>query len=227
MPEAVLQCEGLAASFGDTTVFSDLYLSCAPGEILALVGASGSGKTTLLRLFAGLLPIKRGSLHVASTPAMVFQDSRLLPWCTVLENVTLLSDALIDAATEVLAQIDLTEYIHSYPHELSGGMQRRVSLARAFVHTRDLLLMDEPFTGLDPHLRQELYTTVLELWSRSRPAIVLVTHDFDDAIALADRTVVLPSDHCGMMREVSMDLPRQERSLNSSWAAAKKREIQG
>lgn len=189
----VVRVRGLRRSFGERSVLRELDLSIRAGEIVALLGASGSGKSTCLRILAGLDAEARGEVMVPQRRAVVFQEPRLLPWKRVLANVTLGLPRAVGGgrATEVLDEVGLADRAADWPKVLSGGEAQRVALARALIREPELLLLDEPFGALDALTRMRMHALVLELWIRHRPAILLVTHDVDEALALADRVLVL------------------------------------
>jgi sulfonate transport system ATP-binding protein len=197
----------LIRSFGPKGVLNGVDLDIAPGEFVALLGPSGCGKSTLLRALAGLDHDVRGSgvISVPERVSVVFQDSRLLPWDTVLGNVTL-GLREYDAETrarKALAEVGLAGREKSWPHELSGGEQQRVALARSLVREPQLLLADEPFGALDALTRIKMHGLLRDLVAAHRPAVLLVTHDVDEAIALADRIVVLDSGRVATVRTVA------------------------
>jgi sulfonate transport system ATP-binding protein len=174
-------------------VLDNLDLDIVPGEFVALIGRSGSGKSTLLRALAGLDPEVTGEAAVNGTVAIAFQEPRLVPWKRVRANVTLglrVPDP-VSVADVALAEVGLTDKASAWPLTLSGGEAQRASLARALVREPGLLLLDEPFSALDALTRINVHRLVLRLWERHQPAVLLVTHDVDEAIALADRVVVL------------------------------------
>ena len=187
-----------------TVAIRDITLEIGAGEIVAVVGGSGCGKSTLLRLLSGLDHPTEGTIEVDGTrivtphPAVgiVFQEPRLLPWLTVENNVGFglahLSRAeRRDRVYTALKRVGLAEYGPRWPRELSGGQSQRVAIARALVARPTVLLLDEPFSALDAFTRVELQDHLLEIWADTRPTLVLVTHDIEEAVALASRVVVL------------------------------------
>ncbi|HEX2314472.1 MAG TPA: ABC transporter ATP-binding protein [Thermomonospora sp.] len=201
---------GLVKRFGDRTVLDGLDLEIARGEFVALLGRSGSGKSTLLRALAGLESVSGGDLEVGGTVAVAFQEPRLVPWKRVAANVVLGLDvpdpkAAADAA---LAEVGLAALRDAWPLTLSGGEAQRVSLARALVREPGLLLLDEPFSALDALTRITVHRLVLDLWERHRPGVLLVTHDVDEALLLADRVLVLDDGRIAHQTRVELDRPR-------------------
>ncbi|HEX7887002.1 MAG TPA: ABC transporter ATP-binding protein [Phenylobacterium sp.] len=195
-------------SFGAVTVLEDLDLEIRKGEFVALLGRSGSGKTTLLRTLAGIDPAAGHQVLTPAARAVVFQDARLLPWKKVWRNVALglkTSEARTRAEA-ALTEVGLEHRLDAWPATLSGGEAQRVSLARALVRDPGLLLLDEPFAALDALTRLRMHDLVLSLWRRHAPAVLLVTHDVDEAVALADRVLVL--DRGRISAEERIDLPR-------------------
>lgn len=176
-------------------VLNGLDLDIARGEFVALIGRSGSGKSTLLRAMAGLDRdvAGHGSVRVPGSVSVVFQDSRLLPWRRVLDNVTfgLKGRDAAQKGRDALAEVGLAGRERAWPHELSGGEQQRAALARSLVREPELLLADEPFGALDALTRIRMHVLLRKLCAAHRPAVLLVTHDVDEAIVLADRVIVL------------------------------------
>jgi sulfonate transport system ATP-binding protein len=201
---------GLSRSFGDRTVLDDLDLDIAPGEFVALIGRSGSGKSTLLRALAGLDREVTGQVSAASPVSVAFQEPRLVPWKKVLANVALgLRVGNPEAAARTaLDEVGLTERAGAWPLTLSGGEAQRASLARALVREPRLLLLDEPFSALDALTRITMHRLVLSLWARHQPAVLLVTHDVDEALALADRVLVLGQGRIEHSSRVTLPRPR-------------------
>ena len=206
----LVSVRGLVRGFGPKGVLNGVDLDIAPGEFVALLGPSGCGKSTLLRALAGLDHDVKGSgvINVPDRVSVAFQDSRLLPWDTVLGNVTLgLGDHDADTkARRALAEVGLAGREKSWPHELSGGEQQRVALARSLVREPQLLLADEPFGALDALTRIKMHGLLRDLVAAHRPAVLLVTHDVDEAIALADRIVVLDSGRVATVRTVAPEI---------------------
>ena len=191
-----VRVENLHRSFNEAGgVLNGLDLEIPPGEFVALLGRSGSGKSTLLRALAGLDRgvVGHGRIEVPERVSVVFQDSRLLPWKRLLDNVVLglRSDDAAERGSGTLAEVGLAGRERAWPHELSGGEQQRASLARSLVRDPQLLLADEPFGALDALTRIRMHTLLRKLCEVHQPAVLLVTHDVDEAIVLADRVIVL------------------------------------
>jgi sulfonate transport system ATP-binding protein len=210
-----VRLNGFTRRFGDNVVIDGLDLTIAPGEFVALLGASGSGKTTLLRTLAGLDPIGGQEVTTPDARAVVFQDARLLPWKKVWRNVALgLKDNRKEGgdvrarAEAALKEVGLGHRLDAWPATLSGGESQRTALARALVREPALLLLDEPFAALDALTRLKMHDLVLSLWREHRPAVLLVTHDVDEAIALADRVLVLDKGKIAVEERISLERPR-------------------
>ncbi len=208
--EPAVRLSNFVRRFGDNTVIDGLDLSIAPGEFVALLGASGSGKTTLLRTLAGLDPAGGQDVKTPDARAVVFQDARLLPWKKVWRNVALglsSGDARAHAET-ALKEVGLGHRLDAWPGTLSGGEAQRAALARALVREPGLLLLDEPFAALDALTRLKMHELVLSLWREHSPAVLLVTHDVDEAIALADRVLVLDKGRIAAEERIALERPR-------------------
>lgn len=200
--------------YGERHVLVDVSLQVRTGEIVALVGRSGSGKSTVLRVLAGLSDDHRGERIVAGAPALAFQEPRLFPWRDVRTNVGYgltrsgLPKAQIRArADRALADVGLADRAGAWPLTLSGGQAQRVSLARALVAEPQLLLLDEPFGALDALTRLTMRDLLLDLWRQHRFGVLLVTHDVDEAVALADRVLVCADGR--IVHELAIDEPRR------------------
>lgn len=206
------------------TAVANTTLDIAPGEFVSVVGPTGCGKSTLLNVGAGLLSPSSGTIRVFGEPLVginrragyMFQAEALLPWRTALQNVIAglqfrgMNDAdAIALGQEWLTRVGLNGFADRYPHQLSGGMRKRVAMAQVLVLDPDIILMDEPFSALDIQTRQLMENELLELWNAQKKAVLFITHDLDEAIALSDRVVVLaagPGTH--PIGEFIIDLPR-------------------
>ena len=220
-PLISLRHVGKSFKDGEVRAVEDISFDVRPGEFLSLVGPSGCGKTTLLRLINGLITPDEGEIRVmgrAPVPgpdlAMVFQSARLLPWRTVTGNIEfalalrgLNRPERSARALALLGAVGLRDFADAFPHELSGGMQQRVGLARALAVEPKILLMDEPFAALDAMTREVLRKELLQMWSRRRMAIVFVTHDIDEAILLSQRIVLLRPRPGRIDQIMDVDLP--------------------
>lgn len=225
-----LQLRGVGKHYGRRRVLQDTHLSIAAGEFVAVVGRSGCGKSTLLRLIAGLEPASTGSVSVGDTAAdahhadtrIMFQDARLLPWKRVIDNVALgLPPERRGAALEVLRQVGLDERAEEWPARLSGGQRQRVALARALVHQPRLLLLDEPLGALDALTRIEMHALIEQLWRRHGFTALLVTHDVQEAVALADRVILIEDGAIAL--DEAIRLPRPRARGDAAFAALEKR----
>ena len=210
--------------------------SVGPGEIVAIVGGSGCGKSTLLRAASGLDTPSQGRVlldgEVVTSPhekiGIIFQEPRLLPWLTVAGNVGFgLEDRPRRERNarvgDALARVGLTDKANMWPRELSGGQAQRVAIARALVPRPEVLLLDEPFSALDAFTRIDLQDHLLDLWTDLRPTLVLVTHDVDEAIVLADRIMVMRPRPGRILEEIEADLPRPRDRQSASFDFVKRR----
>jgi len=207
----------------ETLAYEDLNFHIEQGEFFCILGPSGCGKTSLLRTIAGLETATSGKLNIhctntsgATNVGMVFQEHGLFPWMTVRNNIRFLlennpafSEHNIDAITaEFIGLVGLTKFTDYFPHQLSGGMRQRVSIARSFANEPDILLMDEPFVFLDYQTRCALHKLLLDIWQRKKKTLVFVTHDIEEAVLLADRILILHA-HPGKVKTIiNVDLPR-------------------
>ena len=211
-------------------------LTVAPGEIVAIVGGSGCGKSTLLRAVSGLDRPTTGSVMLDGTAILephekigiVFQEPRLLPWLNVARNVGFgLEDRpKPERSGRVKAQLDrvgLADKATVWPRELSGGQAQRVAIARAFVTRPEVLLLDEPFSALDAFTRADLQDHLLDVWADSKPTLIIVTHDVDEAIVLADRVIVMRSRPGRLYEEITTDLVRPRDRQSAAFDFAKRR----
>jgi sulfonate transport system ATP-binding protein len=228
-PEYVARVRNHHRSFGDTQVLTSIDFDIRPGEFVALLGRSGCGKSTLLRSLSHLDPAPDSEIQVDGRTGVAFQEPRLLHWRTVHQNVAL---ALLNSpekgqrferAEQALAEVGLADKLGAWPLQLSGGQAQRVSLARALVSNPALLLLDEPFSALDALTRIEAHQLVIELWRKHAMAILIVTHDVDEAIALADRVVVM--DGGRIAHEWGIAARRDDRAHNKPEIARLRAEL--
>ena len=235
----MLQISGVTKRYDDETgmkhvALDHVDLAVDEHEAVVLVGASGCGKTTLLRIISGIERATTGDLTLRGEAVtgprrdvgVVFQEPRLMPWLTVRENVRLallkLAPAAQDAAiVPLLRDVGLSDFADALPRQLSGGMAQRVAIARALARKPQVLLLDEPFSALDSFTRVKLQDHLGLLWEKSRFTLILVTHDIDEAVTLADRIVVMRGQPGRIHREIDVDLPRPRRRTASEFQAVK------
>lgn len=225
-----LEVRGVDKRYGTRDVLKKTELVIEPGQFVAIVGRSGCGKSTLLRLVAGLESISGGAIRLdgkditglSSDTRIMFQDSRLLPWKRVADNVALgLPPERRGAAADVLARVGLGDRLGEWPARLSGGQRQRVALARALVHNPRLLLLDEPLGALDALTRIEMHRLIEGLWRSSGFTALLVTHDVQEAVALADRVILIEDGQIALDQHI--DLPRPRSQGDAAFAAIEKR----
>jgi NitT/TauT family transport system ATP-binding protein len=205
------------------SALEDFDLTIAPGEFCAIVGPTGCGKSTTLGLVAGLARPQAGTVRLFDVPVtdvdrrvgFVFQQDAVFPWRNVLDNVTagprfrgLGKAAAETKARDWIVRVGLKGFETSLPHQLSGGMRKRMALAQTFINQPEVLLMDEPFSALDVQTRELMQEELLQLWSQNRSAVLFVTHDLDEAILLADRVAVLTTRPARVKSTYTIDLPR-------------------
>ncbi|MBV7482028.1 ABC transporter ATP-binding protein [Bordetella sp. BOR01] len=208
----VVHMRGVGRRFDGRDVLAQIDLDIGQGEFVALIGRSGSGKSTLLRILSGLDTGASGSVQADLNAGYVFQDARLVPWKRVWENITLGLRAprrkRREIAAAALAEVWLADKIDAYPATLSGGQAQRVAICRALLRRPRLLLLDEPFGALDALTRMQMQTLVADLWTRHRMAALLVTHDVEEAILLADRVLVLEQGRIVARHDIRLPRPR-------------------
>ncbi len=214
-----LQFSEVTKSFGDLNVIKQFDSTIGTGEIVALVGPSGCGKSTLLHMVAGLEQPSSGTLSAdgqsVAKPSpkrtLVFQEHALYPWMTLIDNIALALEfqdtprkAALPEARKWLARVKLDGFEDYYPHQVSGGMRQRCALARAFIARPQVLLLDEPFGALDALTRMTLQSVLKDLIEEERPTVVLVTHDVDEALYLADRVLVFSKRPAVILKEITL-----------------------
>ncbi|KFC09113.1 ATP-binding component of an ABC superfamily sulfonate transporter [Trabulsiella guamensis ATCC 49490] len=213
-----LLLSGVTKRYGENTILNALDLHIPAGQFVAVVGRSGGGKSTLLRLLAGLEAPNGGEVLAGNTPLadiqddtrLMFQDARLLPWKTIIDNVGLgLKGHWREAARQALASVGLESRAGEWPAALSGGQKQRVALARALIHRPGLLLLDEPLGALDALTRIEMQDLIESLWQEQGFTVLLVTHDVSEAVAMADRVLLIEEGKIGL--DLPIDIPRPRR----------------
>jgi NitT/TauT family transport system ATP-binding protein len=221
-PRNAIRIQGLSKTFGAVTVLDGICLDLAEGEFLTLLGPSGCGKTTLLRILAGLETAREGTVAIDGAPVsearrnqeigIAFQRPALLPSRTALRNVALTLEVCGRAGVfdpeRLLREFGLGDFLHHYPHQLSGGMQQRVNIAAAIVHHPRLLLLDEPFGALDELTREALWSWLARLLAVTRQTAILVTHSVEEAVTLSDHVAVLSARPGRIHSILGIDLPR-------------------
>lgn len=214
----------LSRRFSGRAAVNDISLDIPAGQFVALIGRSGSGKSTLLKALAGLDDDVEGDgdIGVPESVSVLFQDSRLLPWETVLQNVTigLRTQDKAERGRATLADVGLAGREEAWPNVLSGGEQQRVALARSLVREPALLLADEPFGALDALTRIKMHELLLRLVEVHRPTVLLVTHDVDEALLLADRVLVM--DGGRIVLDLPIDIPHRQRKASPSFERDKR-----
>lgn len=203
-------------------VLTDINLQVEKGQFVSILGPSGCGKSTLLSIVAGLTKATSGEIIVndlkvtkpGKDRGMVFQQAALFPWLNVMENVTfplkkeMSKKQAEEQAKKYLQMVQLSNYLHHYPHELSGGMQQRVAIARALAMNPDTLLMDEPFGALDEQTRTRLHSQLETIWTETKKTILFVTHSISESIKLSDRIIVMGTKPGTILQDITVDLPR-------------------
>ena len=216
MPEVLLDIRVERKSFGATTVLHNVHLQLHDREVISLLGPSGCGKSTLLRIVAGLEKDYQGELRkTAEEVAFVFQEPRLMPWLTVEQNIGFSDDQHYDKAwvAQLIDEVGLTGFADALPKALSGGMAQRVAIARGLYSHPKVLLLDEPFSAVDAFTRMKLQDLLLQLAQRHAIALLLVTHDVDEALYLSDRVLVMGNRPSNIRQELAVPLahPRDRR----------------
>lgn len=217
------ELDGVGKSFGNLEVIAEISASFEPSSVTAILGPSGCGKTTLLNIIAGILPPSKGSLgdFPSASFSYCFQEPRLLPWLSSMDNLLFALSAIQDKkfreerARRFLVNAGLEEFSATKPPKLSGGMKRRLSLARAFAYPSDILLLDEAFSAVDLKMRIELMDLFSLLWREEKRTTIIVTHDVQDALYLADQIFVLSSRPALLMDKLSVPAARERRSYGS------------
>ncbi|REK77805.1 ATP-binding cassette domain-containing protein [Paenibacillus paeoniae] len=215
---ARLIVDHVSKHFGETPVLQDVTLDIPAGQFVAIVGRSGCGKSTLLRLIAGLEEATNGSMNLAGSliagireeTRMLFQDARLLPWKSCVDNVSVvMKSGTREQALDSLRQVGLADKAEEWPSVLSGGQRQRVALARALTGTPSLLLLDEPLGALDALTRLDMQGLIEDIWKERLFTAILVTHDVSEAVALADRVILIENGSIALDIHITLDRPRE------------------
>jgi NitT/TauT family transport system ATP-binding protein len=242
VPDEIIRFDQVRLRLGGETIFEDLSFAVRRGEFVCILGPSGCGKSTALRLIGDLLRADSGIIAVEGRDpreswqhlAFVFQSPRLAPWRTALDNVMLgmeLRGGDIDAtgmrerATRALALVGLAQDSGKYPRMLSGGEKQRVAIARALAVEPQIILMDEPFSALDPNTRQRMRDELLVIWQQTQKTIVFVTHDVDEALTLADRVLLLSKKPTRVIEQIALTAPRPRARANDTELARRRAEL--
>ncbi len=239
MKQKIINVENVSKTFVSEggkkalNVLEDINLEINENEFVCIVGPSGCGKSTLLRIMSGLEKATKGRVLYLNKPlnkpikeiGMVFQNYSLMPWLNVEDNIALglkfkkvSKNEQLEIVDEYLQIIGLNGFRKSYPHELSGGMQQRVAIARTLANDPDIVLMDEPFGALDAYTRIQLQKELLHIWERKKKTIVFVTHSVDEAIYLSDRIILMSKQHGAIYRDISIDIPRERERSDINYA---------
>lgn len=202
----MLKIQKVSKAYGELPVIRDFTLSVDRGEIVALIGPSGCGKTTLLNIISGLVLPDSGKVEGGDARlGYMFQKARLLPWRTVYQNIALVrEDAPREETNRLIQAVGLEGFEDYYPSQLSGGMAKRCALARAFHYQGDILLMDEPFQGLDYGIRMEMLSMLIAIWKQKKQGILLVTHEIDEALTAATKIAVLKARPTAVQEEICL-----------------------
>ena len=223
----------LYKSFGQVTLFNGFSVEFPENTITCILGPSGCGKTTLLNITGGIIKHDGGELQGFSDKKIsyIFQDPRLLPWKTASENISFVLDNNLTTGekkkitNELIELVELKGFADYYPHTLSGGMRQRVAIARAFAYKPDIILMDEPFKGLDVKLKTNLIRTISSMWLRDKCTVVFVTHDVDEALLLGNNILVLSQHPATITCRVNIDIGFNERNAPDTQLETFKRRL--
>lgn len=226
----MIRVEGLSKFYDDLQVLKDIDLQIEEGQFVSLIGPSGCGKSTLINIISGLDKASKGKVFIDDEKVegtntdriMVFQNAALFPWLNVFENVAFglrnlskSSDEIKFKVEEILKKVHLYKFKDKYPHQLSGGMKQRVSIARSVVMDPKILLMDEPFSALDEQTRMLLHNELQQIWMETKKTIIFVTHNIREAVKLSDRVVIMGARPSGIIEDIAIEIEHPRQSTDS------------
>lgn len=217
-----LTINNLYLSYEDYTIFNNFNISVSKNKITCILGPSGCGKTTLLNIISGILKPDKGTLigFDSTVKSYLFQEPRLLPWKKVYDNIDFVLKNIYPKherniiIEKYLKMVDLQDFKYYYPNQLSGGMKQRVAIARAFAYPSNLLLMDEPFKGLDLKTKNIIINEFLKLWADDNRTVIFVTHDIEESLLLADKIYILSKTPTQIIDKFTIDIPKNQRGNN-------------
>ncbi len=228
-----IEIKNLSKKYESLKVLNDFNIQFEDKRITALLGPSGCGKTTLLNIISGLEEYESGSIKGLQDKrfSYIFQEDRLLPWFTVEENIQFVlkrdytEEEIINITDKYMKMVELEEYRHYYPKQLSGGMRQRVAIARAFAYPSDILLMDEPFKGLDIELKTNLIKSFITLWEEDRRTVIFVTHDIHSALMLGDEIYFLSQKPANIKEKIVNPTPQSQRDSHDKYISGLKEKL--
>lgn len=217
----IISFDKVSKNFESSVGLRNVSFTVARDEFVCIVGPSGCGKSTVLKIIAGIVEPTAGNVTSPDNVSMVFQSGALLPWFTVYENVALALEPLklsnrkiAELSQKYLVMMGLKDYMKKYPRELSGGQRQRVGIARALVINPDVLLLDEPFSALDPKTTHELHEDVVKIWQQTKQTIVMISHLIEEAVSLSQRVILMKNFTVAKSFEITLARPRREQAEN-------------
>lgn len=216
----MIKINNLNKSYGELEVFHNLNIDFNENRITGILGSSGCGKTTLLNIISGLVDYDSGDINGVNTKSIsyIFQEPRLLEWMTVRGNIEFVLREKYDKEEytkiidEILKLVNLYDFVNYIPSQLSGGMKQRVSIARAFAYPSKILLMDEPFKGLDINLKRSLINSFIDLWTHKKKTVIFISHDIDEMLMICEEIYILGSNPTQVIEEIKIDIPHIDRN---------------
>jgi len=213
----MLQVKNISLTYNDLPVIKDISFSIDKNEIVVIIGPSGCGKSSLLKMIANRIQPSSGQIiNTYNKTSFVFQDDCLLPWYSVYNNIKIVEDIEDkEKINQLIEDVELKGFEDYLPKQLSGGMKKRCGIARAFYYQSDILLMDEPFSGLDYSLRKEMIDMLLKMYHKNKKPIIFVTHEIDEALYVADRIIVLSQRPSSIIKEFVLPKDKNKESMNT------------